>query len=419
VRRGGTADLPLHYGAVPRWLADRMTRLGGAISEAIITDAGPAAFLSRLSDPFWFQALGAVMGMDWHSSGITTSVMGALKRALNPLSRELGLTVCGGRGRHSRRTPEELRELATATGLDGEALVRASRLCAKVDNACVQDGFGIYLHCFVVSRDGEWAVVQQGMDTALGLARRYHWHSRGVRSFVSDPHAAIVGENRGEITNLADSRAERSRGAILSLLHEPPGRQLEEMRRLVLPAHHEVRREDVDSRRLGAVLAVAYESELKDFVDALLVPGVGPRTLLSLALVAEVIHGAPHRFADPARFAFAHGGKDGHPFPVPTKIYDESISVLRGALARARLGRTDRIEGLRKLGELARLVERLRAPEADLQELVAKEWRDSPRNGGRMVGARLETAKRKDWFQPELFDETPGAPTPDGSGKGA
>jgi hypothetical protein len=407
VRRGGTADLPLHYGSVPRWLAERMTALGTAITEAIVTEAGTSAFLARLSDPFWFQALGAVMGMDWHSSGITTSVMGALKRGLAPLSRELGLTVCGGRGRHSRRTPDELRILASQTGLDGEALVRASRLTAKVDNACVQDGFGIYLHCFVVSRDGEWAVVQQGMDTTRRLARRYHWHSRGVRSFVSDPHAAIVGENRGEITNLADSRAESSRAGILSLLHEPPERQVEEIRRLVLPVHHEVRAEDVDSRRLGAALALAYQTELRDFTDALLVSGVGARTLLSLALVAEVIHGAPHRFADPARFAFAHGGKDGHPFPVPIAIYDESISFLKRALEKARVGRSDRLEGLRRLAELSRLVEQLGAPDADVEALIRKEWQDSPGHGGRMAGGQPGTQKPRaesDWVQRDLFE---------------
>jgi hypothetical protein len=380
-----------------------MTRLGAAITEAIVMDGGPSAFLSRLSDPFWFQALGAVMGMDWHSSGITTSVMGALKRGLNPLSRELGLRVCGGRGRHSRNTPEELRALASATGLDGEGLVRASRLAAKVDSACVQDGFGIYLHCFVVGRDGEWSVVQQGMDPSRRLARRYHWHSPGVRSFVSDPHAAVVGENQGEITNLADARAEASRGAIVSLLRERPERQIDEIRRLVLPAHHEVRAEDVNSRRLGAALALAYESDLHDFVDALLVPGVGPRTLLSLALVAEVIHGAPHRFDDPARFAFAHGGKDGHPFPVPTAVYDRTISYLRQALERARLGHAERVDGLRRLGEIERLVERLAAPEADVEAVIRKEWRESPRNGGRMVGRPASGSARGEWTQPDLF----------------
>jgi uncharacterized protein len=395
MRRGGTADLPLHYGSVPRWLAERMTVMGAAIAEAIVSEGGPSAFLSRLSDPFWFQALGAVMGMDWHSSGITTSVMGALKRGLAGRTRDLGLTICGGRGRHSRRTPEELRALAESTGLDGEGLVRASRLTAKVDNACVQDGFGIYLHCFVVSRDGEWAVVQQGMNTSRRLARRYHWHSPGVKSFVSDPHAAIVGENVGEITNLADARADPARLAIVSVLREPPERQIAEIRKLVLPSHHDVRPSDVDARRLGAALALAYESDLHEFTDALLVPGVGPRTLLSLALVAEVIHGAPHRFSDPARFAFAHGGKDGHPFPVPTAIYDQSISVLRDALSRARLGRSDRLEGLRRLGELARLVERLGAPAADVEALIRKEWSESPANGGRMVGRR--------WVQPDLF----------------
>jgi hypothetical protein len=379
-----------------------MTRLGTAIAEAIVLEGGPRSFLQRLSDPFWFQALGAVMGMDWHSSGITTSVMGALKRGLNPRARELGLTVCGGRGRHSRRTPEELRTLGEATGVDAEALVRASRLTAKVDNACVQDGFGIYLHTFVVSREGEWAVVQQGMDPERRLARRYHWQSLGLHSFVSNPHTAVVGENLGRITNLADARAEGSRGAILTLLQEGPDRSVERMRRLVLPAHHEVRAEDVNSRRLGAALALAYHSDLREFVDALLVPGLGPRTLLALALVAEVVHGAPHRFDDPARFAFAHGGKDGHPFPVPTKVFDECISVLGAALQRAKLDPGERDRGLRSLEALTLHTERVLRPQADIPALVRKEWRDSRAHGGRMVG------RRPGWVQGELFP--PDAP---------
>jgi hypothetical protein len=409
MRRGGTADLPLHGGRVPAWLAERMTRLGGAICEAVVLEFGRTELLSRLSDPFWFQALGAVMGMDWHSSGITTSVMGALKRGLAPRERELGIAVCGGRGRHSRRTPEELRAYASAAGLDGEALARASRLAAKVDNTCVQDGFSLYLHSFVVTRDGEWAVIQQGMNPASRLARRYHWHSTGVRSFVSDPQAAIVGERQGEITNLSDGRAEAARRGIVEFLREPPGRQIAEMRRLVLPRRHEVAAADVDSRRLAAVLALAYERGLADFAEALLVPGVGPRTMQALALVAEVIYGAPHRFDDPARFAFAHGGKDGHPFPVPTRVYDESIAVLRRAVEKARIDRSERLDGLRALSgleRLARLVEERGSPEADFDAAVERERRASPGLGGRTAsrpaGGRREPGGSR-WRQGDLF----------------
>src|SRR3954463_10117306 len=241
MKRSGIADLPLHGGRVPQWLAERMTKLGTAITEAIIHEYGSSAFLSRLSDPFWFQAFGAVMGMDWHSSGITTSVMGALKRGLAPRADELGLYVCGGRGRFSRNTPDELRAIAERRGFDGEALVRTSRLTARVDNNAIADGFQIYLHTFVVTASGEWAVVQQGMNEASGLARRYHWHSTTVRDFTSEPHTAIVGEPQGEIMNLVDAAARPAQAALLEIVHEHPDATLAEARRLVMPRHHDVR----------------------------------------------------------------------------------------------------------------------------------------------------------------------------------
>ena len=319
MKRSGTADLPLHGGSVPPWLANRMTELGTAITEHIVLEYGASDFLTRLSDPFWFQAFGAVMGMDWHSSGITTSVMGALKRGLNPRFAELGLMVCGGRGRHSVRTPEELRSFGMKTGLTGDALARTSRLTARVDNNAVADGYQLYLHSFVITKSGEWSVVQQGMNPESHSARRYHWHSITVRDFVSDPHTAILGKPQGEILNLVDARAAKAQNALLSIAKEPVAASLQEARRLTMPAHHDVRAKDIDLKRLGAVLAVAHEQELRDFASLLLVEGLGPRTLQSLALIAEVVHGAPSRFSDPARFSFAHGGKDGHPFPVPSR----------------------------------------------------------------------------------------------------
>src|SRR5690349_10523082 len=241
MKRSGVADLPLHSGRVPAWLAARMTRLGTAITEAIVHDYGASAFLSRLSDPFWFQALGAVMGMDWHSSGITTSVMGALKRGLAPKADELGLYICGGRGRFSRNTPTELRLLGERRGFDGEALVRTSRLTARIDNNAIADGFQIYLHNFVVTETGDWAVVQQGLNDRSGLARRYHWHSATVRDFVSEPHTAIVGTNQGMIMNLVDLQAKPAQGALLAIARENPEKTLQEVRHLRLPRHHDVR----------------------------------------------------------------------------------------------------------------------------------------------------------------------------------
>jgi uncharacterized protein len=338
MKRSGTADLPLHGGRVPAWLAGRITALGTAIAEHIIVSSGPSELLSRLSDPFWFQAVGAVMGMDWHSSGVTTSVMGPLKRGLNPRFSELGFAICGGRGRHSRRTPEELKAFSEQTGLDGNELARTSRLTARIDNNAIGDGFQLYLHAFVIHQPCEWAVVQQGMNEDTHFARRYHWHSASVRDFVSNPHTAILGQPQGRILNLVDARAAQAQEALLAIAHEPAEKSLEEARRLVMPRHHDVRPADLDLKRLGAVLALAREQDLRDFASLLLVEGLGPRTLQSLALIAEVVHGAPARFSDPARFSFAHGGKDGHPFPVPLKTYDESLAFLRRFFDAARLG---------------------------------------------------------------------------------
>jgi uncharacterized protein len=385
MKKSGTADLPLHGGRVPAWLAHRMTALGTAIAEHIVLDYGAREFLFRLSDPFWFQALGCVMGMDWHSSGITTSVMGALKRGLNPRFPELGIAVCGGRGRHSRATPAELRNLGMRTGLDGDELARISRLTARVDNNAVADGFQLYLHAFVVLESGEWAVVQQGMNAASGLARRYHWHSAAVRDFTSEPHSAIVGENQGKILNLVDGRAIEARGIMVEMTRQQVDSLLEDFRKLTMPAHHDVRAMDIDLKRLGAVMAVAHDRELRDFASLLLVEGLGPRTLQSLALVAEVIHGAPVRFSDPARFAFAHGGKDGHPFPVPLKTYDETLSVLRRSLEAARLGNREKIDGFRRLDSLTRAVEAGLDPAADFDAAIAREREISSSVGGRVV----------------------------------
>jgi uncharacterized protein len=385
MKRSGFADLPLHSGHVPQWLAERMTKLGAAIAETVVRDYGASAFLSRLSDPFWFQALGAVMGMDWHSSGITTSVMGALKRGLAPRADELGLYVCGGRGKHSRNTPQELLNVAERRGLDGDTLVRTSRLTARIDNNAIADGFQIYLHSFVVTSDGEWTVVQQGLNDRSGMARRYHWRSASVRDFVVEPHTGIVGENQGVIMNLVDVKAKPAQSAMLDITHENPEKTLIAARRLSLPSHHEVRAENVDLKRLGAVLAVAYERDLHDFAELLLLEKLGPRTLQSLALVAEVIHGAPSRFSDPARFSFAHGGKDRRPFKVPLMTYDESLNLLRTALDAAKVGDKDKLDGFRRLESFVRAAETQLDPEADFDAVIAHEEAISPSLGGRCV----------------------------------
>jgi uncharacterized protein len=417
--RAGSADLPLHGGQVPKWLADRMTRLGAVMSEAIIHHYGRDELLRRLAHPFWFQSFGAVMGMDWHSSGITTSVIGALKRGLAPLENELGIHVCGGRGKHSRQTPGELVAIGERVGFDGSALAQASRLVAKVDSAAVQDGFQLYLHGFIVTDDGHWVVVQQGMNGERRQARRYHWLSEGLKSFVDEPHAAIEGPGQGEIVNLTDRRAEISRRTQVEVLAScgpdrivrelsalaaggrphaaarpqaaggppagrPPPSAQPLLPHLVLPDHHDVRADDVVLRRLHGNLAAAADRGPSDFAELLLVPGVGARTVEALAMVAEVLHGAPYRFADPARFSFAHGGKDRHPFPVPLRVYDETIRVLKSAVRNAKLGREEELGALQRLDAQARQLER-HADGPAVEELIAQERGRSHSYAGRSV----------------------------------
>jgi hypothetical protein len=401
-QRAGSADLPLHGGRVPRWLGERMTRLGAVITQAIIIHYGRDEFLRRLAHPFWFQSFGAVMGMDWHSSGITTSVIGALKRGLTPMSGELGIHVCGGRGKNSRQTPDELVAIGHRVGIDGLGLAQTSRLVAKVDSAAVQDGFDLYLHGFIVTDDGKWVVVQQGMNGDRRQARRYHWLSEGITSFVDSPHAAIEGRGQGEIVNLADHRADLSRKGQLDLLAMlgpdrivreiialEPARKKQEpaqftLPHLIMPAHHDVREEDVNMRRLHGTLAAAADRGPKDFEDLLLTPGVGARTVSALAMVAEVVHGAPCRFSDPARFSLAHGGKDRHPFPVPLKVYDETIRVMKSAVSKARLGREEELQALRRLDDQSRQLEKY-VTGPDLKEIVAGEFSRSHEWGGRSV----------------------------------
>ncbi len=398
----GTADLPLHGGRVPMWLASRMASLGRVIVEALVLEYGRTEVLRRLADPFWFQSLGCVMGMDWHSSGVTTSVLGALKRGLAPVAAELGIHVCGGRGRHSRRTPDELLALGERVSLDAPALVRASRLVAKVDSAAVQDGFDLYVHGFVVTDDGHWAVVQQGMNPEKRQARRYHWLWERAGSFVEAPHTAIAGEpNPIPIVNLTDRGASDARAQTVALAVSDPGRVVQGVERaLTMPFHHDVRAENLDLRRLGAALQVTALRGPASFPELLLTPRIGKRTLLALALVAEVLHGAPSRFADPARFAFAHGGKDGHPFPVPLAIYDETLRVLRRAVEHAKLDRDGKLMALRRLDQQCRIAEAAaegRSPATSApalwSALVAHERSASAGLGGRTCSGRTASPR--------------------------
>jgi len=405
MKHSGSADLPLHYGHVPLWLSQRMATLGLAITESVITEYGKNEMLRRLSDPFWFQSFGAVMGMDWHSSGITTSVMGALKRAINPHAKELGIFICGGKGKFSKETPNELLKFSDRTGLNGNELVKCSKLSAKVDNSAVQDGFQLYTHNFIISDSGEWTVVQQGMHADNKTARRYHWHSDSIQSFTETPHSGICGINQGTILNLTDAEAGKTKESILNIIAQKPDLVLKEFQHLTMPGHHHVTAQDINIKRLGTVLWLSQQQQVKNFDDLVLLEGVGPRTLQSLTLVSEVIHGTASRFTDPARFSFAHGGKDGHPFPVPLKVYDETLNILRTAVEKAKLGSTEKAGAIKKLHEIAAGAEKhFTSDDTNFEELVRKERENSWRYGGKTVfGNAIKPNQPKKDGQLKLF----------------
>jgi uncharacterized protein len=355
-QRTGSATLPLHTGKAPRWLFDRMVELAPAIAEIIVLEQGRSELLERLSDPFWFQAFGCVLGFDWHSSGVTTTVCGALKEGLSRRSNELGVFVAGGKGKASRKTPEELTSFGEQLGLNGARLAYESRMAAKVDSAAVQDGFGIYHHSFFLTTDGEWAVVQQGMRDLDGTARRYHWLGSEVRDFVNEPHAAIASDAKGEtVLNMVASESESARVASAEFARQEPavvGREIARMITMALPSRHWVDiQKDINPVHLRKVLLSTYEANPKNFEEVLAVPGVGPKAVRALALVSEVVYGSPASVRDPARFSFAHGGKDGHPYPVNRAVYDQSVDWLREAVNKARIGHTERLKALRRLGE--------------------------------------------------------------------
>ncbi len=385
MKRSGSADLALMGGSIPYWLFERMTKLSLPIVESIILEYGTQTFLQKLSDPFWFQSFGSVIGMDWNSSGVTTAVMSALKKALNPHSNELGIYVCGGKGKDSLQTPNELVAVGNKTGINGNELAKFSRLTAKVDSSAIQDGFQVYMHYFIVSNKADWSVVQQGMQTETSKARRYHWNSDSIRSFVEEPHTAICGDFQDEILNLVDKQAKPTQSAILNITKENPEKMLEEIKHLSMPMYKDIKAKDVDLKRLGSILWLAHETETKNFEDLLLLKGLGPRTLQSLALVSEIIHGTPSRFADPARFAFAHGGKGGRPFAVPTKVYDETIETLKKSVEQAKIGDSDKQNAIKKLTLIAQKQEANFIPNDNFEALLQKEKDDAWKYGGRTV----------------------------------
>jgi hypothetical protein len=375
-RRTGLAHLPLHTGRAPAWLFGRMTRLAREITAHVVADRGPDEMLRRLADPFWFQAFGCVLGFDWHSSGVTTTVTGALKEGIKGLEHELGLYAQGGKGLASRKTPAEILARCEELSIDPSPLVYASRMAAKVDSAAVQDGYDLYHHAFFFTRAGHWSVVQQGMSDESGMARRYHWLSESVHSFVNEPHQAICSDARVDTLNLVASEHDALRHASVELATGSPTRVVDVVRRwqergdpsrlpfdaeidsrapaIDMPRRHALMLQDVDPRHLRTVLLSTYERAPENFETLLGLPGVGARTLRALALVSDVIWGTPASTRDPARFAFAHGGKDGTPFPVDRAAYDQTIDALHRAMAKARVDRSERVDALRRLSRFAK-----------------------------------------------------------------
>jgi len=352
MQRRGVMNLPLHTGRAPYWLFARMKRLARAIVIAIVEEYGPCEVLRRLSDPLWFQAFGCVLGFDWHSSGVTTTVCGALKEGLAGLQEELGIFIAGGKGKASRRTPQNIIDVGEKISVDPERLVYASRLVAKVDSAALQDGFQLYHHTFVFTKDGAWAVVQQGMCEERGYARRYHWLSEELQDFTCEPHKAICCDVRGEVLNMVAREAEEVRRVSAEIAREEPGKvakQIEKLKEYTLPRRHHILLEDINPKRLEKIFAMTREMDIKNFENLLATSGVGPKTIRALALIAELVYGAPNSFRDPVRFSFAHGGKDGHPYPVDRKTYDKSIEVLEKAVRRARVGELDKVNALKRL----------------------------------------------------------------------
>lgn len=352
-RRTGYASLPLHWGKAPPWLFQRMVKLAREMTLAIVEDQGPNSMLGRLSEPAWFQAFGCVLGFDWHSSGVTTTVCGALKEGLRGLEREAGLYVAGGKGAVSHKTPAEINQAGETLGRDLSSLVYASRMTAKVDSSALQDGYQVYHHSFFFTQGGRWAVVQQGMNEGSGYARRYHWLGEQVTSFVEEPHAAICSDARAVVLNLVATESARAREAIAHVAtQEPPDAvvaDLDRLKHLTLPHRHHIGIEDIRPEHLARTLAVTYEQKPEGFEGVLATPGVGAKTLRALTLVAELVYGAPASMRDPALYSFAHGGKDGHPYPVDRAGYDGTIGYLSDALRRAKVGDREKLDGLRRL----------------------------------------------------------------------
>ena len=392
----GAIGMPLHFGKVPSFLTERMGKMGDAIVESIVDNYGKSEVLTRMSDPNWFQALGAVMGMHWNSSGVTATVLGSLQRQINPKSRSLGLYILGGKGKRMGWSTKQINRVSNNHGLPGQELVHACNLTRRIDNNAVQDGYGLYQQYFILSDEGEWTSISQGMNRQTRRARRYHWHSPTVRSFVEQPHTGIVGIENQQVLNLVDQGAGSLRNHMVSLTQDRPKEVLEAIRSLDLPDRHDVQKDDVNLTRLGSVLNLAYNRDIEQFDDLVMMHGVGPRTLKALAMASEVIHGDATRFEDPARFSFAVGGKDGRPHPIDEKSFDETVSMLQNSVDSAKLGDKDKSAALKRLHKVAVAGESVGSPLDYLSDLIDSEWNHAENSGGKtFMGTVVKGLTRK------------------------
>lgn len=352
MKKTGVATLPLHHGKAPRWLFERMTALARSIVMAIVSEFGPSGFLRGVSDPFWFQSLGCVLAFDWHSSGLTTTVTGALKEAIKGLEKDLGLFIAGGKGLTARKTPQQIEGIAERYPINPYPLIYASKLSAKVDNVAIQDGYQLYHHVMIFTHKNEWAVIQQGMNPSDKTARRYHWLGEKVRDFVREPHEAICCDSRGSVLNMVAIESEEARRSVTEIAQMKPDALLKELnhiKRLDLTSRHNVTASDIDPKRFYSIMLKTYEKKPADFERLLGMEGIGPKTMRALSLISELIYGIPPSYRDPARFSFAHGGKDGTPFPVDRKTYDRSIEIIKKAVISAKVGHSERMAAIRRL----------------------------------------------------------------------
>ncbi len=353
--RVGLANLPLHYGAAPSWLFDRMKKLSREIVLAMLEEFGQEEVLRRLADPYWFQSFGCLLGFDWHSSGVTTTVCGALKEGLRGLEKDTGIFIVGGKGRTSRKAPEEIIRYGDKYGIaQTERLIYLSKMSAKIDNSALQDGFSLYHHTFIFTSKGEWVTIQQGMNLNIRMARRYHWLSDRIVSLVNEPHTAICCDQKTTTLNLVAEKSKKTREIATKLVQDNFQELTKNLRKikekkLNLPAHHPIYSFDFNQKKLEERLVKIKERIPQNFEELLAIEGVGPKTVRALALIAEVIYGAKPSYEDPVRYSFAHGGKDGYPYPVNKRQYDQSINILSKAIRRAKIGQRERINLLKKL----------------------------------------------------------------------